>query len=34
MMLCVATNGMGIAPYIDELADLKISHVTITIDGD
>jgi nitrogen fixation protein NifB len=31
MMLCVATNGMGIGPYIDELAELRTSHVTITI---
>jgi nitrogen fixation protein NifB len=31
LMLCVASNGMGIGPYIDELADLKTSHVTITM---
>ncbi|MEI7731590.1 MAG: radical SAM protein [Verrucomicrobiota bacterium] len=31
LMLCVATNGLGIGPYIDELAELKVSHVTITI---
>jgi nitrogen fixation protein NifB len=31
LMLCVATNGMGIGPYIDELADLQTSHVTITM---
>jgi nitrogen fixation protein NifB len=31
MMLCLASNGLGIAPYIDELAELKVSHVTITI---
>jgi len=31
LMLCVATNGMGIGPYIDELAELKTSHVTITM---
>jgi nitrogen fixation protein NifB len=31
MLLCVATNGLGIGPYIDELAQLKVSHVTITI---
>lgn len=31
MMLCLATNGLGIGPYIDELADLQVSHVTITI---
>jgi len=31
LLLCVATNGMGIGPYIDELAELQTSHVTITI---
>jgi nitrogen fixation protein NifB len=31
LMLCVATNGMGILPYIDELAELQTSHVTITM---
>ncbi len=30
-LLCVSSNGMGIAPYIEELAKLKVSHVTITI---
>jgi len=31
MLLCLATNGLGIGPYIEELAELKVSHVTITI---
>ena len=31
MLLCVATNGLGIGPHIDELAQLKVSHVTITM---
>jgi nitrogen fixation protein NifB len=31
MLLCVASNGLGIGPYIDELASLKTSHVTLTI---
>ena len=31
LLLCLATNGMGIGPYIDELAELRTSHVTITI---
>ena len=31
MTLCVATNGLGVVPYVDEIADLKVSHVTITI---
>jgi nitrogen fixation protein NifB len=31
MMLCLASNGLAIGPYIDELAKLEVSHVTITI---
>ena len=31
MLLCVATNGLEILPYVDELARLKISHVTVTV---
>ena len=31
MMLCLASNGLAIGPYIDELAELEVSHVTITI---
>jgi len=33
LILCLASNGLGIAPYIDELAELKTSHVTITINA-
>jgi nitrogen fixation protein NifB len=33
MLLCVATNGLGIGPYIEELAQLETSHVTITINA-
>ena len=33
LMLCLATNGLGIGPYIDELGALKVSHVTITINA-
>ncbi|MGB7510047.1 MAG: radical SAM protein, partial [Pelodictyon phaeoclathratiforme] len=33
MLLCVATNGLDLAPYIDELAELQVSHVTITINA-
>jgi len=33
MVLCVATNGLGVVPHIDELAHLKVSHVTITINA-
>lgn len=33
MILCLATNGLGIEPYIDELAQIGISHVTITLNA-
>ncbi|GBE04559.1 feMo cofactor biosynthesis protein NifB [bacterium BMS3Abin10] len=33
MILCVATNGLDIEPYIDEIAALDVSHVTITINA-
>ncbi len=31
ILLCVATNGLGLVEYIDELVELKVSHVTMTI---
>lgn len=31
ILLCVSSNGMGIGPYIPELAQLNVSHVTITV---
>jgi nitrogen fixation protein NifB len=33
MMLCVATNGLNLTPYLDELAQLKVSHVTVTVNA-
>jgi len=33
MILCLSTNGLNLRPYIDELAELQVSHVTITING-
>ena len=33
MLLCVATNGLNLPPYIDELAALNVSHVTITMNA-
>lgn len=33
MMLCVATNGLGVGPHLDELAALEVSHVTVTINA-
>ena len=31
MLLCVASNGLNLAPYAEELARLQVSHVTITV---
>jgi len=31
MLLCVSSNGMGIGPHIETLANLMVSHVTITV---
>lgn len=31
MLLCISSNGMGIQPYIKDLAELRVSHVTITV---
>ncbi len=33
IMLCLATNGLGLRPYIPELKGLGVTHVTITING-
>jgi len=33
MILCLASNGMAISPYIEELAEIKVSHVTITVNA-
>jgi nitrogen fixation protein NifB len=33
MLLCVASNGLNVAPHVDELARLDVSHVTITINA-
>ena len=30
-LLCVSSNGMGIGPYVETLAELEVSHVTITV---
>jgi len=31
MLLCVASNGLNLAPYASDLARLQVSHVTITM---
>ncbi len=33
MMLCLASNGLNIGPYLDELKELDVSHVTITVNA-
>ncbi|MEH0018628.1 MAG: nitrogenase cofactor biosynthesis protein NifB [Desulfobacter sp.] len=33
MLLCVATNGLNIGPYLDELAEIRVSHVSITVNA-
>ena len=32
-ILCVATNGLNLAPYLDELKRLKVSHITVTVNA-
>ncbi len=33
MIFCLSTNGLGILPYVDELPELGVSHVTITLNA-
>jgi len=33
LLLCVATNGLNLLPYIEELSSLRVSHVSITINA-
>lgn len=33
LLLCLATNGLNLTPYLDELTSLGVSHVTITINA-
>jgi nitrogen fixation protein NifB len=33
ILLCLSTNGLQVAPYIDQLAELQVSHVTITMNA-
>lgn len=32
-LFCLSTNGLNLEPYIDEIASLNVSHVTLTING-
>ena len=33
MLLCLATNGLNLAPHVEELKQLRLSHVTVTINA-
>ena len=33
IILCLSSNGLNILPYVDEIKELNVSHVTITING-
>jgi nitrogen fixation protein NifB len=33
MILCVATNGLNLEPYAEQLAQVKVSHVSVTVNG-
>jgi nitrogen fixation protein NifB len=33
MLLCLASNGLSLLPYLDDLAVLDVSHVTVTVNA-
>ncbi len=33
MILCLATNGLNLPPYLDDVKQLDVSHVTITVNA-
>jgi nitrogen fixation protein NifB len=33
LLLCVATNGLNVEPYVGRLAELRTSHVTVTVNA-
>lgn len=33
MLLCIASNGLNIAPYAEDLAGLNVTHLTLTINA-
>ncbi len=33
ILLCLASNGLGLLPHLEELAELQVSHVTITVNA-
>lgn len=32
-ILCLASNGLNLAPHVEELAEIGVSHVTVTVNG-
>lgn len=33
LLICLATNGLGLPPHLDELAAIGVSHVTLTVNA-
>lgn len=33
MLLCVASNGLNVAPYVDEMVKLNVTHLTMTVNA-
>lgn len=33
LILCLSSNGLGLAPHVEEIADIGVSHVTLTVNG-
>jgi nitrogen fixation protein NifB len=33
MMLCLASNGLNVLPYVDDIARLNVTHVSITVNA-
>ncbi len=33
LILCLSSNGLGLYPHVDEVADIGVSHVTVTVNG-
>jgi nitrogen fixation protein NifB len=33
MLLCVASNGLNVAPYVEEMVKLNVTHLTMTINA-
>lgn len=33
MILCLASNGLNLSPYVEELAEIDVSHITVTVNG-